>query len=200
VYGRRRKHIMYLFFDTETTGLPKDYAAPITDSDNWPRLVQLAFLLYDISGNKKAEGDFIVKPDGFEIPDEASKIHGITTEKAISDGVEIGKVLNVFASFANVSTCFVAHNFGFDKKIVGAEFCRFGMEDIIADKNKICTMLTSTKHCEIPGSRGFKWPKLQELHVKLFGAQFEEAHNAFSDIKATAKCFWELKRLGIIKE
>jgi len=191
---------MYLFFDTETTGLPKDYSAPITDSDNWPRLVQLAFLLYDKSGNQKAEGDFIIKPEGFEIPEEAAKVHGITTEKALNEGVGLGEMLNIFTSLSNVSDCFVAHNFNFDKKIVGAEFYRLSMADIIADRKSIYTMLSSTKHCEIVGKRGFKWPKLQELHTKLFGAEFDKAHNAFSDIKATAKCFWELKKLGIIKE
>ena len=74
---------MYLFFDTETTGLPKNWKAPVTDLNNWPRLVQLAFLYYDNNGNKISGGDFIIKPEGFTIPADASRIHGISTEKAI---------------------------------------------------------------------------------------------------------------------
>ena len=50
---------MYLFFDTETTGLPKNYKAPASDLNNWPRLVQLAYHLYDNDGNKISEGDHI---------------------------------------------------------------------------------------------------------------------------------------------
>jgi hypothetical protein len=63
---------MILFFDTETTGLPKNWKAPVTDLNNWPRLVQLAFLLYDKSGNLVSSGDYIIKPDGFSIPFESS--------------------------------------------------------------------------------------------------------------------------------
>lgn len=73
---------MYLFFDTETTGLPKNWKAPITDLNNWPRLVQLAFLIFDKNGNKISSGDFIIRPDGFIIPSDASAIHGISTERA----------------------------------------------------------------------------------------------------------------------
>jgi DNA polymerase III subunit epsilon len=73
---------MYLFFDTETTGLPKNWKAPVTDLNNWPRLVQLAYLLYDSNGNKISEGDHIIKPDDFIIPEDASRVHGISTEMA----------------------------------------------------------------------------------------------------------------------
>lgn len=74
---------MYLFFDTETTGLPKNWKAPVTDLNNWPRLVQLA---YDSNGNKISGGDFIIKPEGFSIPTESSRIHGISTERALRAG------------------------------------------------------------------------------------------------------------------
>jgi DNA polymerase-3 subunit epsilon len=78
---------MYLFFDTETTGRPKDYKAPISDVDNWPRLVQLGYLIYDETGDQLSQGEFIVRPDGFLIPEEASNIHGITNEIANSRGL-----------------------------------------------------------------------------------------------------------------
>ena len=59
-------------------------------------------------------------------------------------------------------------------------------------------MQSTTNFCAIDGPYGYKWPKLSELHYKLFRTGFEEAHNASVDITATAKCFWELKRLGKI--
>lgn len=86
----------------------------------------------------------------------------------------------------------------FDEKIIGSEFLRNGMQNSIPAKNKICTMQRTTYFCSIDGPYGYKWPKLSELHYKLFRTDFEEAHNAAVDIKATAKCFWELKRLGKI--
>jgi DNA polymerase III alpha subunit (gram-positive type) len=189
---------MYLFFDTETTGLPKNWKAPVTDLNNWPRLVQLACLLYDHNGNKISGGDYIIKPEGFTIPAEVSKIHRITNERALSEGQSLLVVLEHFNALIEQATCLVAHNMAFDEKIVGAEFLRNGMKNSLMAKNKICTMERSTNFCAINGPYGYKWPKLSELHYKLFKTNFEEAHNASVDITITAKCFWELKRLGKI--
>lgn len=189
---------MYLFFDTETTGLPKNWKAPITDLNNCPRMVQLAFLFYDSSGNKISGEDYIIKPEGFTIPSDASRIHGITTERADREGKSLLLVLQEFNSLINEANYLVAHNMSFDEKIVGAEFLRNKMQNSIATKRKICTMESTTKFCAIDGPYGYKWPKLSELHYKLFRTNFEESHNAAVDINATAKCFWELKRIGKI--
>lgn len=190
---------MYLFFDTETTGLPKSWKAPVTDLDNWPRMIQLAYLLADADGNKLAAGDDIIKPVGFTIPDDAAKIHGISTERALKEGRDLRVVLTEFRQALGLTECLVAHNISFDEKILGAEFLRNNMPDVIPSKKRICTMNSSTAYCAIPGPYGNKWPKLAELHQKLFQAGFDGAHNAAADIAATAKCFWELKRLGVIK-
>lgn len=188
----------YLFFDTETTGLPKDYNAPSSNVANWPRLVQLSWIITDELGNVKKTKDFIIKPDGFNIPDSSSKIHGITNEKANREGDDVSDVLDLFVSDINRSTIIVGHNINFDKKVVGAELIRLGERDIIANKKSMCTMQLSTNFCKIPGVYGYKYPSLQELYVKLFGSEFEDAHNSAIDIEATCKCFWELKKRGII--
>ena len=189
---------MYLFFDTETTGLPKNWKAPVTDLNNWPRLVQLACLKYDSSGNLICSEDFIIKPDGFVIPSEATKIHGISTEKAINIGQPISTILQKFEKLLAESQFLVAHNMAFDEKIVGAELLRAGFSNKISSINKICTMQSTTNYCKINGAYGYKWPKLSELHFKLFKTNFSEAHNAFIDVNATARCFWELKKNKII--
>ena len=189
---------MYLFFDTETTGLPRNWKAPVSDLNNWPRLVQLAWLHYDKDGNKISGNNFIIKPDGFTIPSDASRIHGISNDRAMSEGVGLQGVLNDFQNLITQSSYLVAHNMSFDEKIVGAEFLRKNMTNGIATKNKICTMEKSTNYCKLDGPYGYKWPKLSELHYKLFGTGFEEAHNAAVDITATSKCFWQMKKLGVI--
>lgn len=189
----------YLFFDTETTGLPRRWGAPVTDLDNWPRLVQLAYMAYDAEGNRLASVDTIIKPVGFTIPEEASKVHGITTERALKEGRDLLEVLKEFRALLDNTSYLIAHNMGFDEKIIGAEFLRNGMPDIPPAVVKICTMHSTTEYCEIPGNYGYKWPKLMELHRKLFEADFEGAHDASADVAATAKCFWELKKRGIIK-
>lgn len=189
---------MYLFFDTETTGLPRNWKAPVTDLNNWPRMVQLAYLFYDRNARKISEGDFIIKPEGFTIPADASRVHGISTERAVREGQHLTSVLQQFQSLISQAEILVAHNMSFDEKIVGAEFLRKGMQNSIPLKKKICTMERTTNFCALDGPYGYKWPKLSELHFKLFRTGFDEAHNAAVDINVTAKCFWELKRIGII--
>lgn len=189
---------MYLFFDTETTGLPLDWRAPLQDLDNWPRMVQAAWILHDGAGNEILSRNYIVRPDGFIIPEGAARLHGITTEIAIKEGVSLHAVLEEFGDAAGQAEIMVGHNIGFDEKIVGAEFLRNRMRNHLDGKNKICTMMGSAEYCGIVNQYGYKWPKLSELHSQLFGFGFDEAHNAAVDIKMTAKCFWEMRRRGII--
>lgn len=190
----------YLFFDTETTGLPKNWNAPVTDLSNWPRLVQLAFVYYK-DGFEVERKDYIIKPEGFVIPDDVLKVHGITNGIANRDGVLLQTVLSEFANLIMQTDFLVAHNMSFDQMIVGAEFLRKGLPNYFDKKTTICTKEISTNFCAIPSSSGFKefkWPKLSELHIKLFGKDFTNAHNAMVDVEATAKCFWEMKNKGII--
>jgi len=190
---------MYLFFDTETTGLPKKYNAPMDDFDNWPRLVQVAWILFDKEGKEIVNKNYIIKPEGFVIPKESSLIHGITHKKALKEGCELCDVLSEFESLVEEADCLIAHNIDFDEKIMGSELLRIGNLNCFANKNKFCTMKASTNYCAISGNYGYKWPKLEELHYKLFETNFDKAHNAQVDIEITAKCFWEMKKRGLIR-
>ena len=189
---------MYLFFDTETTGLPRNWKAPVTDTNNWPRMVQIAWILSDRNGNRIKSKDYIIKPEGFKIPSDASRVHRITTERAFDEGLHLERVLNEFNELITESDVIVAHNIDFDKMILGAEFIRNGIKSEFDYKPKLCTMKSSTDYCRIPGNYGYKWPKLSELYQKLFGEGFDEAHDASVDINATEMCFWELKKLNLI--
>ena len=87
---------MYLIFDTETTGLPKRWGAPISDTDNWPRCIQIAWQLHDDMGKLIEHQDYLVKPEGFNIPYDAERIHGISTELAEAEGISLAEVLEKF--------------------------------------------------------------------------------------------------------
>jgi len=190
----------YLFFDTETTGVPRDYRAPLTDFDNWPRLVQIAWIFQD-PGEETIKSNYIIFPEYGEIPEEASKIHGITTEKAQKAGYDIKKILSIFQDYVKWSDVIVGHNVSFDRKIVGAEFERLEWEDPLHGTDRICTMMKSTNYCKLPknsGYGGYKWPKLEELYFKLFNREFPDAHDAMIDIQATEQCFWRLVDLNVI--
>ncbi|NER12877.1 DNA polymerase III subunit alpha [Leptobacterium flavescens] len=191
---------MYLIFDTETTGLPKRWDAPVSDSDNWPRCIQIAWQLHDEMGQLIDQQDYLVKPDGFNIPYDAEKIHGISTELAMEQGVPLEEVLEKFNEALSQTKFVVGQNVGFDVNIMGAEFYRLGVDNDLQELPVLdtCTETTASL-CQIPGGRGgkFKLPTLTELHHFLFGDGFEEAHNATADVEATTRCFFELIRKGI---
>lgn len=189
----------YLFFDTETTGLPHDYEAPAFDTLNWPRMVQLSWILTDNKGNVLSTHDYIIRPDGYEIPEKSASIHGISTEKAMSEGLPLDSVLAVFVATLDSAEYIVGHNISFDIHVVDAEFFRRGVDVQLSSKKSYCTMLAGTDYCKLPGRYGhYKWPKLQELHKILFGVEFDGAHNSAADVEATCKCFWEMRRRKII--
>ena len=192
------KPIHYLFFDTETTGLPIDYNTPTYQTKLWPRLVQLSWITTDEDCNILSQNDFIIYPDGFTIPSDASKLHGITTDIAKEKGKPLKEVMDKFMEDFKAAKAIVGHNIDFDKKILSAELYRLKQKDIMNSKQSLCTMKASTNFCKIPGPYGYKHPKLQELHKKLFGCEFKDAHNSMSDVTATLKCFKEMRRVGWI--
>jgi DNA polymerase III epsilon subunit-like protein len=104
-----------------------------------------------------------------------------------------------------MASTIIGHNISFDINVVGAELLRIGSDFRIDSKPSICTMLSSMNYCAIPNPHQhrygdpYKWPKLQELHKKLFGVEFEDAHDAMADIEATKRCFFELVKRNIIK-
>ena len=158
----------------------------------------MSWITTDKDCNSISQNDFIIYPDGFTIPKDAAQLHGITTSIAKKQGNPLKEVMEKFMVDFNAAKAIVGHNIAFDKKIIGAELIRLGQKDIMDSKPSLCTMEASTDYCKIPGSYGYKWPKLQELHKKLFGCEFEDAHNSMSDVKATLKCFKEMRRIGLI--
>lgn len=193
---------MYLIFDTETTGLPHNKTAPITDLDNWPRVVQLAWQLHDNAGKLLSQKNFIIKPNGFDIPYKAEQVHGISTRRALEEGHDFNVVLASFVSDLSKTSLLVGHNIEFDISILGAEFIRHQLDpELITKPEKIDTGIVSTEFCNIAGGIGgrLKMPRLVELHEKLFGKNFGDAHDAAYDVDATAKCFFGLIAKQVVK-
>ncbi len=189
---------MYLIFDTETTGLPKSWNAPMTDTNNWPRCVQIAWQLHDELGNLIEHNDFLIQPNDYNIPYDAERIHGISTELAKEQGIPLSEGLQLFNEALEKTTFIVGQNLEFDINIMGCEFHRMGVENNLTELPILDTCTEKTAQlCQLPGGRygKFKLPTLTELHHHLFGTGFGEAHNATADVEATTRCFLELIRL-----
>ena len=191
---------MYLIFDTETTGLPQNFNAPLSDSDNWPRMVQIAWQLHDENGELIENQDYIIKREGYDIPFNATRIHGISTKMAQEQGRDLQEVLEEFTEVLKKTKVVAGHNIDFDYKIVGAELFRKGIENTLEKTLSADTMELGTDFCQLSGGKNgrYKSPKLEELYEKLYGKKFDEAHNAAADVNATAQVFFEMMRIGII--
>lgn len=186
---------MYIFFDTETTGLPKKWNAKITDLDNWPRVIQLAFIVTDDNLNIIDEYCELIYPDGWIIPEQKFWIdNGYYTEINLKDGVPMSKALIKLCDHINKSKYIVAHNMSFDHPVICAEMLRYNIRPL-HPIDKICTMKSTTDFMDLPRK---KWPKLEELHIRLFNNNFDNAHDALADVRATLKCFKHLKENNLI--
>jgi|BioPla2DNA2_1021312.scaffolds.fasta_scaffold06255_7 DNA polymerase-3 subunit epsilon len=190
---------MYLIFDTETAGLPRRGQIPYISVRSWPRLVQIAWVVCDDSQTILEKKSTLVKPEGFTIGQTSAQVHGITTERAKKEGADLYSVLLDFSRAIARSTVAVAHNITFDKHVIEAECIRCGLDLPFRWTHNVCTMESSRKVCGIKRNGRYKWPTLAELHMALFGADYKGHHNAEHDVAACARCFFELRRRGILK-
>ncbi|MGE0588177.1 MAG: DNA polymerase III subunit alpha [Cyclobacteriaceae bacterium] len=193
---------MYLIFDTETTGIPHNKTAPLTDLENWPRLVQLAWQLHDHQGKLISQHNYIIKPEGFDIPFKAEQIHGISTKRATEEGIPLKQAIDAFKKDMDSTQLLVGHNIEFDINIIGAEFIRLLYEpDQFLAIDRLDTGIASTEFCQMQGGIGgkLKMPRLSELHEKLFGEGFNDAHDASYDVDATARSFFGLIKQRVTK-
>jgi DNA polymerase-3 subunit epsilon len=201
----------YFFLDTETAGLPTRPTGQPGDLSHQPRLVQLAWATY-VTDTFSAlplfagqpdpllESSHLIRPVGFTIPEDAARIHGITTERALVAGIDLGIALTLLADALGDAHVLVGHNLTFDEAVLAAEYQRLNRPSPFrADLTRMDTMRLATPLCQLPGKYGFKWPKLAELHQHLFDADFPDAHDAAADVRACAVCFFELQRRGVVR-
>lgn len=182
---------MLLFFDTETTGLP--LWNDKSEDPRQPRIVSIAWMLEQPSGASKTTHT-LVKPEGFTIPDEVVKIHGITTEKAMAEGRPLKDVIDEFIESRNQASLIIGHNVSFDMRMIRIESKKLGYDP--EDKHKddfkgktFCTMQKTTNICKLPGTRGYKWPTLSEATKHLFNEELQGAHGALADMQACARIY-----------
>ena len=191
------------FFDCETTGVPAKGLKWNADFNQFPHIVQLAWAFGD------KERSFIIKPDNYEIPPETTAIHGITTERAIAEGVPFADIIDEFLEDCEKARLLVGHNIYFDTSIVkamilrimGREYYDAKAEDALFKGKRIDTMMKTIKFVGAlyANGRPGKYPKLEELYNKCFPGETFPEHDALEDVKACKRCIPVLVENGIIE-
>jgi DNA polymerase III epsilon subunit-like protein len=187
-----------LVFDTETTGLPKGKNPSIYNTELWPHIIQLSYIVYCSEENKILSliDDYIKINDNVIIEEGSQKIHNISRDKLNKDGIDIIEAINKFNNWANTCDILVGHNVSFDKRMLIVEGIRNNIRMNI--NNTYCTMKNSTVLCKIErefpdGKKYFKYPSLSELYNHLFNKIPKNTHNALIDILLCMRCFCNIK-------
>jgi DNA polymerase III epsilon subunit-like protein len=175
-----------LIFDTETTGLPKSRQPASNGPNNWPHIVSISWIILDTETNTELKRcNYIIRPNGWDIPEDSIRIHGITLEIAQQKGVDLMGAMTEFVK--EYSDMWVAHNLEFDMNvIVNAFLWDLQIQFPVTPQRKMCTMLLSKPICKMPGMyrNKYKSPKLKELYHHAFGRYPEELmlHNSMYDV------------------
>lgn len=191
-----------LFFDTETSGLAKP-GLP-TGHEDQPHCVQLAAILTDDQGREEACVNVIIRPDGWTVPESAAAVHGITTEKAARYGIREQVAAVLFYDLTSRADLLVAHNIQFDRQIVATMYARAKRSEWKLPEAQFCTMeaaaplvnLPPTPRMRAAGIIKPKAPKLEECIQHFYGEMLEGAHDALVDVRACARIYFEMKRMG----
>lgn len=174
-----------ILFDTETTGLPKTREPALKGAGNWPHIVSLAWIVMENDTILKEEYR-LIKPEGWTIPSESTKIHGITQEYAERNGTELRHAVLDFLTESG--DLYVCHNVEFDKNVI-ANAMLWDLNLPFRGLHPIfCTMQTTHTLCKIPfthGGGGYKFPKLKELYTYVFHRDppAEQLHNSLGDTR-----------------
>lgn len=195
-----------LIFDTETTGLPETFNTPITSTDKWPYIVQLSWILYDVDEHHVINlQDHIIKCE-IDIPQESTKIHGITNSYAKRKGIPLCDALDLFDLDLQKADVMVAHNISFDKRVYMVECIRNHRTPQFETKQEYCTMKETKRFCNIEKTsiqwgKYIKYPTLTELHEKLFEYVPKGAHNSMVDVLICLRCYVSYtKKVDVLKQ
>lgn len=183
-----------LFGDTETTGLPIEWNAPVTDIYNWPRIIEFGWELAWEDGTTIRKACNLVKPDGWKVPDKKWWIdHGFTNAQNEAEGRPMPELLDEFLAAYEDADLLVFHNVSYDLPIINCEMYRYKRK-IKKTLEKFCTKLQSEYICKIPGPYGkYKWPTLDEAYKFFYGTSFEGAHAAGNDVEACKKVYLAIR-------
>lgn len=188
-----------LFVDTETSGLPPDWNLPYAVEQNWPYIVQVAWLIYTREGEQvKAANHYMPLPAGVTIDPSSAKVHGLTPEFLQERGEDRGTVMQqLHDDLAHYQPLVVAHFMELDLHMIGAGFHRAHLDNPLQHLPTFCTMKLTEGFVRPVQQR---YLHLGDLYTRLFQEPLLHQHDAWVDAQAVAQCFFEMQRKGDINE
>ena len=188
---------MYLIIDTETSGLPYDFSAPISRLDNWPRVIWLGFILLDENLEIIREGNYYINP-GMKISENVAKVLGISDEIVQKYGNPTSEILHIFKDVCKNAKYLIGHNLDYDYKVISAEIIRNNFNLSLKRKKRICTMINSKEFVNKKSSDNkLTYPKLSDLFKKLYEEDFF-SKCPFDDVKYAVKCFIKMREKEMV--
>ena len=187
---------MKIVYDTETTGLPL-WKLP-SGSDGQPHMVEIGAALVDSDFNVVEQYEAIIKPEGWEISEMMTAIHGISHERAMDEGVSEREALMHFTDLHDRAGLRIGHNVSFDDRIIRIAMMRYldaETADSFKDSPKFCTMWESKQIVRAPfkGRNGIKNPTLAEAFRFFTGEEIVNAHRAMGDVMSTIAVYRGMK-------
>jgi DNA polymerase III epsilon subunit-like protein len=179
----KKKWLWLIFIDTETTWLS------VTD-----QILQFA-AIYGIFDWKKFHEETRINQYiniTTKINFFAQRVHWIS-KSMVAQYWYIDSYIDTFLEHIYKSDYIVGHNISFDIRMLKQDCERIGKQ---CDRDSMKTFCTMKDTSHLTGLTCKKRPKLWLLYTHLFNKEFENAHDAMSDIQATKDCFIELSKRG----
>lgn len=192
---------MYLILDVTPIEKPKNYKAPFSETNAWPRMQHLSWIVLGADMKPIEDYDCIIKPVSYKVTAAVNKYGKLSNEERENKEVELDAVLKQFTDSMEKVQYVIGHNINTSACVLAAEYMRKGEHPTIFGAEHVCLMQESTWYCKIPNNRGgFKWPSLSELYAILFKQRYSPAGNARADVIAAARSFIMLHKIGELED
>lgn len=186
---------MYLIFDCSALATRTDFKATFTDTEAWPRLLHISWILLGEDYKPIEDFDCIPVPNGYVIDDKSKTKAHIDDADITKKSTDLETILNNFSASVEKAEYIFSHNLNYNENVLGAEYVRMKKSINMFSKKRYCLMEEGTYFCKIPSKGGgYKWPTLPELHATCFGQTYGPANNARADVIAAARSFIKLKK------
>lgn len=172
-------------FDLETTGIDVETS----------RIVSAHVGVLNAAGELVEQWDWLADP-GVEIPEQATAVHGISTERARSEGRParevIAEIVGTLQRLLDRGLAITIYNAPYDLSVLNREAVRYGVPPLVAP-SPIIDPLILDKAVD----RYRKGKRTLEAAALFYGVDLTDAHDASADAVAAGRVAQAMVRLHL---